>query len=205
MSSGDLFVPSTCTCIYYSSTQFRSTIHSDNIAPLSFPFPHVHLALVTPHLFIPYLATGRPGPEPLYDCGNSFADAVAKDCVFNSVSIAWQPRACSAAFTDEYLSYAGGRPYQDAADQASSNLLGHEELSHFEEDWYWMSKRARMALCAFVLLCIYDAIEKGDRIDSIVASSRHAESCIDNMLELMPSTPEWDEINTTSKVRYLSC
>ena len=144
-------------------------------------------------------------PKPAYSCGNSSATALANDCVFDALTVSWQPRSCSTAYISEYLDYASERPYQYFSDQEGTQLLSHEELTKPDEVWYWSTKREHLAHCAFVLLRFYDAVEKGERIDSIAGNPHHAKHCVKNMLKAMESGAGWDEINTTGNVQFLTC
>ena len=169
----------------------------------------------------------RPGPEPIYSCGNSSTEALANDCVWNQLAIAWQPRACSAAYTEDFLAYGIGvgqhdmhhdPPYSYFADSAGTQELSTHDLARKADSnddadagpgdgaaWYWMSRRTHKAHCAYMMLRFYDAVEKGERIDSIAASKRHAKSCLEDMLQAMSEGEGWEEVNTVSKVRFLSC
>jgi hypothetical protein len=144
-------------------------------------------------------------PRYQHTCGNSSTEAVENGCVFDRLTVSWQHPSCSQAATSDFLLYAGDRPYEYWLDQKGTQLLDENELAHLNERWYWSTKREHLAHCAFVILRFYKAIDAGERVDDLAGSTKHAHHCMKNFLSLLEKSDDWDDINTTGNIQYLSC
>ena len=154
--------------------------------------------------------TGRPKaaidtPRYQHTCGNSSADAHKNGCIFDRLTVSWQHPSCSQAATTDFLLYAGDRPYKYWLDREGTQLLDDEELAHLNEKWYWSTKREHLAHCAFVILRFYKAMGAGEKVDDLAGSTKHAHHCMKNFLGLLEKSSDWDDINTTGNIQYLSC
>ncbi|KAL9109183.1 MAG: hypothetical protein Q9227_006108 [Pyrenula ochraceoflavens] len=176
------------------------------IQHLSFKRPAtITSSTITPLQQTAVTNVGTYPPPPIYDCGNSTAEAHANGCVFDRLTVSWQPVACSRAETDTWLAYAGDAAYNYYLDREGKELLTEHQLSHLGETWYWSTMREHLSHCLYLMLRFHDAAGKGERVDSIAANPHHARHCVKNVLRALERVPEWDGISTTGDIQYLKC
>lgn len=164
------------------------------------------LARATSHL--PPIAVHRSSSsQKLEDCGSSVAEAKAKGCIFDPLTVYWMPSTCSQAYTSEFLEY--GRQTNSLSWRywgAPNDTDPLQDLATLEaEAEYYTTNSEHLAHCTFMLLRLAESAKSGKRVDTMTSDLKHSKHCALMLLEASKSSPQWDEIRTIGRVRLGAC
>jgi hypothetical protein len=136
-----------------------------------------------------------------YPCGETAAEAQAKGCVFDIMTMAWQSPECHDP--DLYEEFMMQHPWETEfyADAQGTIPLSVEQISQ-EGQVSWTTRRYFVYHCVFAYKGLHRAWQRGWRIDSNSASSEHTEVCARVMRNT--SIP-MDALTTRIHVDFPSC
>lgn len=138
-------------------------------------------------------------------CGHTAREAEALGCEFDPLSACWMHRDCPRDYTDEFLAFLGGKPFDYYYDQAATRRIETwDELAHL--GYYWSSTREHLVHCSFVLRRGHDTTNRGARVDNMAGDLHHNDHCAEFLMEnLGKSDEQLDLIGTYGEVGFLTC
>lgn len=147
-------------------------------------------------------------------CGNTLEEARAAGCTFDILSKSWLRPECPRYGNEEYI--AASKDYNISHWQYFTDPEGNTEFDHqkisFEvnnkpgETWSWAgTDREHMVHCAWIVLRLAHAYNKGDRVDTLSANFPHTKHCTLQLLHKAMLAPNIDEISTRGDIVFSSC
>lgn len=162
-------------------------------------------------------ATSTTSQQQTTDCGQSVAEAKAKNCNWDELTKAWLPPECPLWGIDEYkregmiyspfTNTTGWDYYQDRNGTIQVNLLA---LAKDEErdptTTLWTSQRQHYTHCAWSLKRILWTYENGLGHYNKISVAHHYNHCIDGMFRAAIRADEHvDQLTTTARVHFGTC
>lgn len=162
-----------------------------------------------------------PAEPPRMKCGYNAEEAIALNCTYDPLSVAWLPSYCPLDHLDDFDAAAASDPVDRTQltttgkwryfyDQKGENeMAGLGALARIgPTEQYWTTVSEHRWHCAFMLMRIHAALlraRKGDLVmDATTLSSRHAKHCIFWLAE-KAKRPEDDTLLAHGQVAYGSC
>ncbi|CAG8951492.1 hypothetical protein HYFRA_00007408 [Hymenoscyphus fraxineus] len=162
---------------------------STNLIPSPVPQAHTH-----------------PTPRP--NCGTTLTEAKSLNCTFDPLSVAWLPPDCPRDGTSEFIDFLGnGTKWKYWYDRAGTQEIGSPyELAHIGENGtYWTTQREHITHCAFMMLRVHRAMERGDgRGDMLVRKYEHSRHCLMYLVTLARGEDD-ERITTSGNVGFGDC
>jgi hypothetical protein len=148
-------------------------------------------------------------PPAKYECGWSSDEARANGCIFDKLTVSWQPKECTESYSEEFLEALandGDHDYEYYVDKDKQVGLTHEDLEDYEPPkTYWTTRRQHLTHCSYVMMRFFHSVHTGKRVTTHAASIVHAEHCVRNILKVLKTAPGWEDITTYGYVQYLDC
>ena len=138
------------------------------------------------------------------------AQARARGCRYDPLSVQWLPKDCSLAQAAEFEAYPNGRRpdwayWADAAGQEPIRDLS----AKVDVGGYWTTNREHLVHCAFMLIRLVDGLESGElqALDGMTRKAGHSRHCIRTLLEhtIEGKQQELDEVATWGRVLFGDC
>lgn len=169
----------------------------------------------------PITAHAFPKPPPRLKCGYNATQALALNCTYDPLSMAWIPSYCPTDALDEFLAAASADPndgtqltttghwryFYDAKGQ--NEMRGFDALSRIgPEVHYHTTMSEHRWHCAFMLMRVHKALlraREGDLVvDATTLSERHARHCV-MWLAKMSKGVDDDKLVAHGQIAYGSC
>lgn len=110
-----------------------------------------------------------------YDCGNSSAEALANDCVFDELLLSWVPSQCPRRQETKFMDYMNWT-WPMYADLEGEQPLDRHQLSRWDHKEYYTTQREHSGHCMFIMLRFFDSVRYGNRVDSMAMHHPHGKS-----------------------------
>lgn len=152
-----------------------------------------------------YLHTLSKTTRPVRSCGQTATEARARGCEFDPLAACWLHKDCALDYTEEFLSFVDGKPFEYYYDQAGTRKMEHvDEIA--ELGYYWSSIREHLVHCSFILRRGHDTRDRGARVDSMAGDLHHSDHCSEFLMDNLGKTEaELDRIGTYGEVGFLTC
>jgi hypothetical protein len=134
-----------------------------------------------------------------YPCGETAAEAKAKGCIFDVMSMTWQSPECYDP--DLAMEFADLGPWEFYTDSSGAEKMSLEQISR-EGQISWTTRRYFVQHCIFGWKAMHRAWQRGWRMDSNLASIEHTELC--SRVFANTSIP-LDALTTRIHVDFPSC
>lgn len=145
----------------------------------------------------------KPQPRTKETCGSTIAEAQARGCIYDPLTVYWMPAACERSHADEFVAFAGDKPWQYWEDQAGTIPIPNLPVRPGET--YFTTEKEHLAHCAFMLMRLADVFHTGKRVDYMTGHFEHSKHCALMLLNASMASPTIDTINSFGEVRFGSC
>lgn len=171
--------------------------------------PHSHPAASTNLIVKPVPITPSSIPDSERpNCGTSLEEAKALGCEYDPLSVAWLPKGCPRDGTDEFVDFLGnGTKWKYWLDkEGTQEIKTPHEMAHIGKNGtYWTTQREHITHCAFMMLRVHRAMERGDgRGDMLVRKYAHSKHCLMYLVKLARGEND-DRITTSGNVGFGNC
>lgn len=153
-------------------------------------------AALTKHIY-------QPQTRAKETCGSTIAEAQARGCIYDPLTVYWMPAACERSHADEFVTFAGDKPWQYWEDQAGTIPISNLRMRPGET--YFTTEKEHLAHCAFLLMRLADVFRTGKRVDYMTGHFEHSKHCAQMLLNASMASPTIDKINSFGEVRFGSC
>lgn len=123
------------------------------------------------------LQLGPPTEPPkthTYGCGENLAEAKARGCVFELMTISWVPPACHDPELDGEFRSLGLQYFRD---RSLTQEISYEELSERTEGYSWSTNRYHLTHCSFMWRKMHRALNAGWRQTNHALDYEHTTHC----------------------------
>jgi hypothetical protein len=134
-----------------------------------------------------------------FPCGETSAEAQAKGCVFDVMTMAWQSPECFDEDLNEEFMAQG--PWDFYADQTGAMKLSYEQVAQ-KGQVSWTTRRYFVLHCVYAYKGLHRVWQRGWRLDSNSASAEHTEVCA---RVLANASMDLDALTTRIHVDFPSC
>lgn len=138
----------------------------------------------------------------ILDCGWSFEEAKAKDCVYDVMMQDWVPAPCyDSVLTEKYLSKGNYTWYADI----EGNVMSDEEMRKGEHHEAWMTGQYHKAHCIFSWEKLIRAMRNNQPISQELMSYDHVLHCEMQTLGEDEHMHKRDAIGVRAPTNYAKC
>jgi len=141
-------------------------------------------------------------------CGNSPAEAEAAGCVFDLMTVSWLPPECydgelTTKFMEEgpWKFYLSNSTRPEALPEERVQIPSLEAISRTTE-LMWTDRRFHVFHCIYGWKMMHRAIERGWKMESVLATYHHTEHCSDTLANT--SVP-LNAVITRVEIAYPAC